>query len=182
MDFFSMKKNKPLLTLFKSQTMALTLLFFAANLFIHATAFAQITPSLANNFTLKNQHGENIKLSELRGQVILLNFWAPWCGECLQQLSTLDDFQLKNKDRGFHVLSIDIDTNYKKFISIANKTNIHFSLLYDPYNTISPAYNISDIPISLLIDRNGNIRHKLNAKNILNNENTQNIISELLNE
>jgi len=136
----------------------------------------------AKNFTLKSQSGKNIKLSELRGQVIMLNFWASWCGTCIQQLPILNKLHRQFEKKGFTVLAINIDESTKKAMSITKKQKLTFPVLFDTFNHVSRFYSVSSIPVSILIDRDGNIRHSLNATKVSQQKKTAQLIEELLNE
>jgi len=93
----------------------------------------------AENFTLKNQHGKNIKLSELRGQVVLLSFWSSQCGTCIKQFSKLDKLHEQFRTKVLSILAINIGDNFQKITQISKKFKPNFSLLFDPYNTVSAA-------------------------------------------
>lgn len=157
-------------------------ILLASNLVL-SSAHAQVEDKkLALDFTLKSNDNKNIKLSELRGQVIMVNFWANWCGTCVKQLPLLDKFQRKYKNKDFTVLSVNIDKNSKKAMSIAKKYNLTYPVLFDTYNHVSRIYSVSSIPVSILIDRDGYIRNSLNATKISQQTKTKQLIEELINE
>ena len=156
-------------------TLVVSLMLFSS----FSSAENKLTP--ATDFTLKNQHGENIKLSELRGQVVLLNFWSSQCGTCIKQFAKLDKFHSQFSGSGLHILAINIGNDFNKISQISEKFNPNFSLLFDPYNTASTAYDIESLPTSFLIDRDGNIQNKLNEDNISDTQKIQAIIQGLLN-
>jgi len=137
---------------------------------------------LAWNFTLKSQNGKNIKLSELRGQVIALNFWASWCGTCIQQFPLMNAYHQKNKDRGFTLLSINIDEDLLTATRFVQKRNFDYSVLYDTSNQVSRLYSVNDLPTLFLIDRDGYIRYTLDDSKIKQQNITQQVIEDLLNE
>lgn len=137
---------------------------------------------LAWNFTLKSQNGKNIKLSELRGQVIALNFWATWCGNCIQQFPLLNTYFQQNKEKGFTLLSINIDEDLLATSRFIKKRNFDYPVLFDPYNQVSQLYSVDDLPTLFLIDRDGFIRHSLDDSQINQQEITQQVIEALLNE
>jgi len=136
----------------------------------------------AENFTLKNQHDENIKLSELRGRVVLLTFWSSQCGTCIKQFSNLDKLHTKFSAKGLSVLAINVGDNFQKIKQISKKFKPKFSFLSDQYNTVSAAYDIENLPTYFLIDRDGNIQNKFNAESLNDSKKTQAIIQGLLNE
>lgn len=113
----------------------------------------------APNFTLKSQSGKNLKLSELRGQVVLLNFWASWCGPCRTEMPLLGKIHEKYKGMGFTVLGVNVEEDSAPAISIINKTKIAFPVLFDKTNAVSKLYNVSAMPSTVIIDRDGNMRY-----------------------
>lgn len=114
---------------------------------------------LAPNFTLKSHSGKNVKLSELRGQIILLNFWASWCGPCRTEMPLLVKIHDKYKGMGFTVLGVNVEEDTAPAISIINKTKINFPVLFDKENSVSKLYKVSAMPSTILIDRDGNMRY-----------------------
>ncbi|MBI3188343.1 MAG: TlpA family protein disulfide reductase [Gammaproteobacteria bacterium] len=113
----------------------------------------------APNFTLKSNSGKNIKLSELRGQVVLLNFWASWCGPCRTEMPLLVKIHDKYKGMGFTVLGVNVEEDSAPAKSIITKTKISFPVLFDQTNSVSKLYNVSAMPSTVLIDRDGNMRY-----------------------
>ncbi len=113
----------------------------------------------APDFTLKSRDGKNVRLSDLRGQVVLLNFWASWCGPCRQEMPILDDLHNKYKSLGFSVLGVNLDAKPKKAIGYLKDTPVTFPVLYDPKGITSEQYGVSAMPSTVIIDRNGNVRH-----------------------
>ena len=137
---------------------------------------------LAWDFTLKSQNGKNIKLSELRGRVIAINFWASWCGNCIQQFPVLNKYYQKNKNKDFSLLSINIDDDLHKATRLVQKRKFNYPVLFDTTNQVSRLYSVSDLPSLILIDRDGYIRYSLDDSQIKQQKITQQVIEELLNE
>lgn len=137
---------------------------------------------LAKNFTLKSQSGENIKLSELRGQVVLLHFWASWCGTCVQQFTSLESLQNKYRNKGFVVLAINIEKNTKKAVNLARRIKAGFIILFDRQGKLSEDYSVDSIPMGVLIDRDGYRRDILDAEQLGRKVLMQNKVEALLNE
>ena len=113
----------------------------------------------APNFTLKSSSGKNIKLSELRGQVVLLNFWASWCGPCRQEMPLLDDLHKRYSKLGFTVLGVNVEEDSSKAKNMLRSIPVTFPILFDTNNTVSKAYNVSAMPSTVMIDRDGNMRY-----------------------
>lgn len=134
--------------------------FLIAALFaVTCTASAIEVSQEAPDFTLKSMDGENFRLHEHRGKVILLNFWASWCGPCRQEMPILSRIHERYADTGFMVLGVNIDKKEKKARQIAEKVNVRFPLLLDQKNEISEQYEVSSMPYTVLIDRDGNINY-----------------------
>jgi len=120
----------------------------------------------APDFTLKSlgggQSGENLKLSEFRGQVVLLNFWASWCGPCREEMPILNDVYEKYKDLGVVVLGVNVESDPSLGQTFLKKTPVTFPVLLDTDNSVSEAYGVDAMPTTILIDRDGVIqqRHK----------------------
>ncbi len=113
----------------------------------------------APNFTLKSNTGKNIKLSELRGQVILLNFWASWCGPCRQEMPLLEKMHQRYSSLGFTVLGVNVEADSSKANAMLKHVPVSFPILYDTQNTVSELYKVSGMPTTVVIDRNGNMRY-----------------------
>lgn len=112
----------------------------------------------AANFTLKSRTGKNIKLSELRGQVVMLNFWASWCGPCRKEMPLLEKIHKKYKRLGFTLLGVNVEQDSKAAKRYLKNVKVSFPILFDNTNKTSKLYNVSAMPTTILIDRNGNKR------------------------
>ena len=85
----------------------------------------------APDFTLKNLHGGNLRLEEYRGQVVLINFWASWCGPCRQEMPLLDRLHHRYENTGFAVLGVNVEGEVEPAQEIVDKTNVTFPILID---------------------------------------------------
>ena len=113
---------------------------------------------LAPDFTLPDVHGKAVKLSDFRGRVVLLNFWATWCQPCQREIPWFIDFQQTYGRRDFAVLGVSLDedgwTSVKPYIE-RKKTNYPVMV---GNNELSALYGgIGDLPTTLLIDKSGHI-------------------------
>ena len=113
----------------------------------------------APDFTLKSNSGKNLKLSESRGEVILLNFWASWCGPCRQEMPLLEGLHNKYKDFGFKVMGVNVEEDSKEAIKILKEIKVNFPVVFDTSNKVSELYKVSAMPSTVLIDRDGNMRY-----------------------
>lgn len=116
----------------------------------------------APDFAAKDIAGNEIVLSDLRGKIVLLDFWATWCPPCIDELPNVKRIYDKNKDKDFYVLGISLDSELSQLEVFVEKAQIEwpqiFELGEDGYN-ISEAYGVEYIPTTFLLDRNGAIRH-----------------------
>ena len=123
-----------------------------------AAAAVQLSTS-APDFTLKSVGGANLRLAEQRGQVVMVNFWATWCGPCRQEMPHLNRIYDKYKSSGFTLLGVNIDDDPRAAAALAAKLGVKFPVLLDTDKKVSKVYDMSAMPATLLIDRDGRVRH-----------------------
>jgi peroxiredoxin len=127
-----------------------------------ALAFAPAQAALdgpAPDFTLKSTAGENIKLSELRGQVVLINFWASWCGPCRQEMPLLDEMYQQYGPLGFTLLGVNVEQDTQDAERMLKDTPVSFPILFDAQNEVSKLYDVTAMPSTVLVDRDGRVRY-----------------------
>jgi cytochrome c biogenesis protein CcmG/thiol:disulfide interchange protein DsbE len=112
----------------------------------------------AAEFTLKDENGATVKLSDYRGKVVLLNFWATWCGPCGVEIPWFVDFEQKYKAQGFAVLGVSMDEDgwsaVKPFVA---ERKINYRILMGN-DTIAQLYGgLDSLPTSFIIDREGKV-------------------------
>ncbi len=125
-----------------------------------AGAGQKITPRPATDFTLtvEGKPGQTQSLSALRGQVVMLNFWATWCGPCRQEMPLLDAMAHEFAPRGFTLLGVNVEAADAKLKPFLKKVKLGFPILRDFDNKVAHAYNVQAMPTTLLIDRRGQWR------------------------
>ena len=127
--------------------------------FTAANAFAGVSKGkLPPDFSLKSMSGENIRLSEMRGKVVMINFWATWCAPCRKEMPLLNDIYNKHKNSGFVLLGVNIDNTSKKAEKMAKKLGINFPILFDSSKKVSEAYSVSAMPFTIILDKGGKVR------------------------
>lgn len=114
----------------------------------------------APDFTLHSRSGHNLRLSDYRGQVVLLNFWASWCGPCRQEMPLLNVLYKRYKNLGFTILGVNVDTNSTKANRYLRDIKVSFPILYDTKNSVVQKYNVNAMPTTVIIDKNGKMRFK----------------------
>jgi peroxiredoxin len=141
---------------FKNITLGFSMLLVIAP----ATWAAMPAPgSVAPDFALKSSSGKNLRLSEHRGEVVLLNFWATWCGPCRQELPLLNRIHEQYRKVGLTLLGVNIDDRADSGQAMARKLGITFPILFDPGKQVSRRYDVDAMPSTLLIDRSGTVRY-----------------------
>lgn len=133
----------------------LTALACALALSVYAAGSGKSAP----NFTLRSNGGDNVKLSELRGEVVMINFWASWCGPCRQEMPLLDEMYQRYQPMGFTLLGVNVEEDPSKANALLKDLPVSFPVLYDTENEVSKLYDVVAMPSSVLIDRSGNIRY-----------------------
>lgn len=114
---------------------------------------------VAPDFVLKSTSGENLRLSEYRGDVVMINFWATWCGPCRQEMPLLDELYRRYHRVGFNLLGVNIDDDTTRALRMVEELDLHFPVVFDTRKEVSRLYNVEAMPATILVDREGNIRH-----------------------
>jgi len=114
--------------------------------------------AMAPDFTLKSLSGENLKLSELRGEVVMINFWASWCGPCRQEMPLLDQLYKRYKPMGFTILGVNVEEDSQAAKKLLKDLPVSFPILFDNRNQVSRLYKVSAMPSTFLVDRDGKLR------------------------
>ena len=114
---------------------------------------------VAPDFALKSTTGENLRLSEYRGDVVMINFWATWCGPCRQEMPLLDELYARYHRVGFNLLGVNIDDDTTRALRMVEELDLHFPVVFDTRKEVSRLYNIEAMPATILVDREGKIRH-----------------------
>lgn len=113
----------------------------------------------APDFALRTFAGPNARLSEFRGNVVLISFWATWCGPCQQELPRLEDLQERYGPAGLVTLGISLDDDFGRARDMAQRLAVTFPLLLDQTREVARLYQVDAMPMTILIDREGRVRH-----------------------
>jgi peroxiredoxin len=122
-------------------------------------ASSDIVGQSAPDFALKSSTGENLRLSEYRGDVVMINFWATWCGPCRQEMPLLDDLYAKYQRVGFTLLGVNIDDDSRRAMKMIEDLGVSFPVLFDETKSVSKLYEVEAMPVTVLVDKQGVVRH-----------------------
>lgn len=122
------------------------------------TSMVGASASRAPTFALPSRSGDTVSLDQLKGKVVMLNFWASWCGPCRQEMPLLDQMHKRYSALGFTMVGVNVDTNSKDAEDWLSKTPVSFPVLFDRESKVSKMYEVSAMPSTVFIDRHGNVR------------------------
>jgi len=128
-------------------------------LLLSIQAHAVTLQELAPDFTLRSLDGGNLRLEEYRGQVVLINFWASWCGPCRIEMPVLDRLHQRYEDTGFAVLGINVEGDERPARELLQKVPVTFPVLIDEGQTVSQLYRLEAMPSTVVVDRDGVVRY-----------------------
>jgi len=137
--------------------------------FFRGIAFAAVfaTAALATSssgpapaFQLSGRGGKTIDLSQFKGQVVMINFWASWCKPCRDEMPLLEDIYKKYKPMGFTMLAVNVEPDTKEADAWLAKLSkpVTFPVAYDVDSKVSKLYKVETMPSTVIVDRKGNVR------------------------
>lgn len=118
---------------------------------------------IAPDFVLRSAGGANHRLSEHRGEVVALVFWASWCGDCRRELQRFERLRKTYAAAGLVVYGVNLDKESVNAGAVADADGIGFPVLIDGAKDVSRSYRVDDLPLIVLIDRNGVVRARHDA-------------------
>ena len=116
--------------------------------------------SQAPDFELKNSQGNIVRLSDYRGNLVFLNFWATWCGPCIDELPAMMEMNGQFAGRSFEMLGVSFDTDWDDVNGYLDEHRIELSTVLDPAQTMRQSFRTTGVPETFLIDGNGIVLKK----------------------
>ena len=123
-----------------------------------ATEAAADARGPAPEFMLPLRGGKDLSLSQLRGQVVMLNFWASWCGPCRQEMPLLEAIQKKYKPLGFTMVGVNVEPDSTQAEKFLQQTPVSFPVAFDRSSSVSKLFRVKGMPSTVIVDRKGNTR------------------------
>ncbi len=112
----------------------------------------------APDFALKDSDGRTVRLSDFRGKVVMVNFWATWCGPCRIEIPWFVDFQRKNRDRGLVIIGVSMDDEgWEAVTPFVKSLGINYRVVLGNDDVAQAYGGVDALPTTFLIDRQGNI-------------------------
>jgi len=129
---------------------------------VWAAASAAAAPTLvgrdAPDFALKTLDGSNLRLSEFRGQVVLVNFWARWAGDSRQEMQALNKINTTYQRAGLVVLGVSVDEDLRRAREFAGAMKVSYPIMFDTGTDLGRDYFLQKMPMTILVDRSGVVR------------------------
>jgi peroxiredoxin len=136
----------------------LRLITVVASIVAASVALAGTLSGRAPTFALESRDGGIVSLENLRGQVVMVNFWATWCGPCRQEMPHLEALHQKYSSLGFTLLGVNVEDDREGATQFLAETPVSFPVLFDPKSEVSQLYNVVAMPSTVLIARDGTMR------------------------
>ena len=126
---------------------------------VPAPAAATLVGKDAPDFALKGRDGKNLRLSEFRGQVVLVNFWARWAGDARLEMHALEHINTTYQRAGLVVLSVSVDEDLRRAREFAQSMGVSYPILFDTGSNVGRDYRLEKMPVTVMIDRAGVVRY-----------------------
>jgi thiol-disulfide isomerase/thioredoxin len=142
------------------------------------------TITQASDFELMDMDEEKKKLSDFRGKVVLLNFWATWCPPCIREMPSMERLHQEIDAKDFKVIAVNQMENADDVFAFTGQLEIDptFDILFDTTSSVSRAYAVRGLPTTYLIDKQGKIRYRAVGGREFNHPEVVRIIKELIEE
>jgi len=124
-----------------------------------ASGKSSIVGQTAPDFGGLGLDGFGYRLSEYKGKVIMLNFWASWCGPCRQEMPPLEHLYRQYRGLGFVIIGVNVDETLEPAQKMVQKLGVSYPNVFDSDKNISRGYRVNTMPMTVIIDDKGKIRH-----------------------
>lgn len=140
------------------------------------------TDSTAKEFTLPGIEGETQSLTDYRGKVVLVNFWASWCMPCVEEMPELTQLKRHLAGQPFEILALNVGEHEKRVKHFAQRTSFKLPVLLDISSKVFNEWKVEIMPTSFLIDARGRVRYRARGNPGWDNEQTLSLIENLIKE
>jgi peroxiredoxin len=112
----------------------------------------------APDITLSGLNGKTLRIADLKGKVVLLDFWASWCIPCRRSFPEVDALHRELESKGLAVIAVNVDEQQKNAYTFLEKYPHTMTVAFDPKGSVAEAFNLQAMPSTLIVDRSGHIR------------------------
>lgn len=140
--------------------------------------------TMASDFELMNMDEEKKKLSDFRGKVVLLNFWATWCPPCIREMPSMERLHQQIDAEDFKVIAVNQMESADDVFAFTGQLEVDptFEILFDTSSKVSQAYAVRGLPTTYLIDKQGKVRYRAVGGREFNHPEVVQIIQQLIKE
>jgi thiol-disulfide isomerase/thioredoxin len=115
------------------------------------------TPAPA--FQLGSADGRAVDLAGLKGKVVMINFWASWCGPCRKEMPILEQLNKQYRGKGLTLIGVNVEPDSKAAMNWLKETPVSFPILFDTDSKVSKLYQVAGMPNTVILDRKGTVRY-----------------------
>ncbi|HLQ11911.1 MAG TPA: TlpA disulfide reductase family protein [Steroidobacteraceae bacterium] len=142
--------------------------FFSRCLFLLSVAVAPVlatsvdqihTGAPAPQFQLNSNNGKPLSLADLKGRIVLVNFWASWCGPCRKEMPLLEQLNRQYRTKGVTLVGVNVEPDSAAATDWLKATPVSFPILFDVDSKVSKLYQVEGMPNTVILDRKGNVRY-----------------------
>jgi len=142
--------------------------FFSRCLFLLSVAVAPVlatsvdqihTGAPAPQFQLNSNNGKPLSLADLKGRIVLVNFWASWCGPCRKEMPLLEQLNRQYRTKGVTLMGVNVEPDSAAATDWLKATPVSFPILFDVDSKVSKLYQVEGMPNTVILDRKGNVRY-----------------------
>ena len=117
------------------------------------------TGAPAPAFQLNSNSGRPVNLADLKGQIVLMNFWASWCGPCRQEMPILEQLNHLYRNKGLTLIGVNVEPDSSAAMAWLKATPVSFPILFDVDSKVSKLYEVEGMPNTVILDRKGIVRY-----------------------
>lgn len=122
-------------------------------------AAAAVPGSPAPELVLASRDGGKVNLADLKGQVVMINFWATWCGPCRQEMPLLAQLHTKYEPLGFTLLGVNVEPDSAAAVNWLKGMPVQFPILFDTDSAVAGRFGVEGMPSTVFVDRKGQVRY-----------------------
>ncbi len=160
-------------------TILVSILSAAAAPIVHADEWSAWSGALAR-WTLEAPDGETTRLAELRGDVVIVNFWASWCKPCKKELKHLDDWNVRLDGSGARIVAISVDHDARRMMRFVESAEITLPVYHDGPDGLAKTLALPSLPCTVVLDREGSVVRVVTDGRLESLRHTQDLVDTMV--